>query len=247
MGNWEYENNPLALMDYDAIIDLFTNSVEDREEKFMTCDVARYGNDRSVVTIWQGFKCTDIKIYQKTGLDYLAEEIKMIAQKERVPFSKIIVDEDGVGGGLVDILRGVRGFVANRTPLDNHLTGKPDNFKDLKTQCTYKLADFVNTRKISIETKDEAIRENLITELEVIRAKEGVYDSKLQIESKDVIKELIGRSPDIADAIMMRMFFELRQPLKEPNTTDPITIMLARSYSKAKDPQRYNYEGESYL
>lgn len=246
-GNWEYENNPLALMNYDAILDLFSNTVDDFDKKFITADVARYGNDKTVITLWKGFKCTEIKVYEKTGLDVLADEIKMLAQTERVPFSNIIVDEDGVGGGLVDMLRGVKGFMANRTPFNNRITGRPDNFKDLKSQCTYLLADFVNDHKLAIDCLDEDIKQYIISELEIIRSKEGIYDTKLQIESKDKIKELIGRSPDFADAIMMRMFFELRQPLKNPVAIDPISTLLARSYLKAKSPVKNIDSNDDYL
>ena len=34
-------------------------------------------------------------------------------------------------------------------------------------------------------------------------------DTKLSIISKDKIKQAIGRSPDYADAIMMRMYYEI--------------------------------------
>ena len=32
---------------------------------------------------------------------------------------------------------------------------------------------------------------------------------KYQTKGKDRVKELIGRSPDISDALMMRMYFEI--------------------------------------
>ena len=227
-GNWEYENNPLALMQYDAILDIFTNTVDQYDNKFMTVDVARYGQDRSVITVWKGFECFDIRTYEKTSLDFLSTEIKELARTYQVPFSKIIADEDGVGGGIVDILRGIRGFMANRIPFPNRHTGKPDNFNSLKAQCTYALADMVNARKIAIRTGDEELRQQIVEELEQIRAKEGVYDTKLQLESKEVIKELLGRSPDISDALMMRMYFELEQPIIKATELNPISVLLAR-------------------
>jgi len=38
-GLWEYDSNPYALMEYDAIVDLFTNQIEGGT-KYITCDVA---------------------------------------------------------------------------------------------------------------------------------------------------------------------------------------------------------------
>lgn len=235
-GNWEYENDPNALFEYDALTDMFTNTVDDFDEKFITVDVARYGNDKSVITYWKGFECKEIKMYSKTSLDYLADEIRNVARDKQVPFSRIVVDEDGVGGGIVDMVRGVKGFMANKTPFLNRFTGKPDNFQNLKTQCFYTLADYVNSRKIAIRTDNEDMKANLIEELEQIKSKEGVYDRKLQLEGKDVIKELLGRSPDLADAIMMRMYFQLERPLEKAADLDPIAVMLAKQNQEKITP-----------
>jgi hypothetical protein len=89
-------------------------------------------------------------------------------------------------------------------------------------------ADFVNNHKIAIKCDDEDIKTSLIEELEVIRSKEIITEGKLQVESKDIIKELIGRSPDIADALVMRMYFELEKPTKEILIQDPVALLLAR-------------------
>jgi phage terminase large subunit len=229
-GNWEYENDPKALMQYDAIVDLFTNSLPRLDgTKYLTADIARYGNDRTVVTVWTDFMCEEIIEFRKAGLDVIAQEIKTILQTRYIPFSKAIIDEDGVGGGVVDILRGTKGFMANRTPFLNRFTGKPDNFNNLKSQCTYLFADFVNNHKCGIrDTGDASVKQQVIEELEVIKAKEEIQEGKLAIESKEKVKEILGRSPDIADALMMRFFFELEQPTKSTEIQDPIALMLSK-------------------
>ena len=35
-------------------------------------------------------------------------------------------------------------------------------------------------------------------------------DGKIKVEKKDAIRERLGRSPDFADMIMMRMWFEIK-------------------------------------
>jgi hypothetical protein len=53
----------------------------------------------------------------------------------------------------------------------------------------------------------------IIEELDVIKQKNPDKWWKLQILTKEEIKRLISRSPDFADAIAMRMWFELvKQP-----------------------------------
>lgn len=70
------------------------------------------------------------------------------------------------------------------------------------------LADYVNKNKISIEPS--YFREDLIQELDVVVDTTTLDDKKKTIISKEEIKEKIGRSPDYSDALMMRMWFELR-------------------------------------
>lgn len=241
-GNWEYENDPKSLMTYDNISDLFTNTVPTtKDEKYLTADIARYGNDRTIITLWHDFTCYRIVEFKKTGLDVIAQEIKSILASEHIPFSKTIIDEDGVGGGVLDHLRGAKGFVANRTPFLNRFTGKPDNFNNLKSQCTYALADFVNNHKIAIQTDSSEIKQSIIEELEQVKAKDEVMEGKLAVESKDKTKEMLGRSPDIADAIMMRMYFELEQPTRDTFIQDPISMLLARRKAGGNDKIENSY------
>lgn len=241
-GNWEYENDPRALMKYDNIVDLFTNTIQPTKgEKYLTADIARYGNDSTVISLWNDFECYKIIKYSKTGLDTIAQEIKSIMASEYIPYSHAIIDEDGVGGGVLDHIRGAKGFVANRVPFLNRFTGKPDNFNNLKSQCSFVLADFVNNHKLAIKIDDTDIKQNLIEELEAIKAKDEIIEGKLSIESKDKVKEMIGRSPDIGDAIMMRMYFELEQPTKEVMAQDPIAVMLANRRKKNSEIIQNSY------
>ncbi|HVI80408.1 MAG TPA: hypothetical protein VM715_20095, partial [Candidatus Acidoferrum sp.] len=48
-------------------------------------------------------------------------------------------------------------------------------------------------------------------ELEHVKRRDPDKDGKLKVLQKDEIKELLGRSPDFADMLMMRMFFELQE------------------------------------
>ena len=207
MGNWEYEDDPDVLMNFEAISDLFSNTV-DEETLHMTIDVARMGKDKSVIKIWKGLVVVYIKTINKSGIDQLEIECRKLAKDWGIPFSRIIADEDGVGGGLVDNMRGIKGFVGNSTPLEE--ARKKVNFKNLRSQCYYKLADCVNNHKMAIEVKDEAIRQAITEELEQIKGEAINSDQKLRVIPKDKIKEVLGRSPDYADALMMRMWFEIQ-------------------------------------
>jgi len=208
LGNWEYDNDPTKLIKYEKIIDLFTNDfIKKSNQKYLTVDAARYGSDKAVIIYWNGFIIEKIHSYAKSSMEFLKNEIDKLRIEFQIPMSNIIVDDDGVGGGLVDILH-CKGFVNNSKPL---FARKNTNYANLKTQCFFELADHINNNKIfinapiSIETK-----ETIIEDLETIKKDKIDNDNKLHILSKDKVRELIGRSPDFADAIMMRMYFVLK-------------------------------------
>jgi len=208
LGNWEYDDDPDALMRFDSISDLFTNTVKDCPEKYITVDVARLGRDKSVIYVWRGLEILDKREFDKNRITALETEIRTVAKEYFIPFSQIIADEDGVGGGLVDNLYGIKGFVNNSSAIDEN--GHPVNFKNLRSQCYYKLADYVNTHRISIKIDDYDFREKLTEELEQVKGNNiDSTEQKRSVISKDKMKEVLGRSPDYADALMMRMWFEL--------------------------------------
>ena len=200
-GNWEYDATNDALIDYDAILNLFNqNGVEG--DKYISCDVARFGSDKTVIMYWEGLTVKKIKTLIKSAVNDVVGAIKILQQENQVALRNIIVDEDGVGGGVKDYVR-CQGFVNNARAL------KGENYQNIKTQCYYKLADLVNKGQIGINCVDINIKNQIIEELEQVRTKDADKDNKLQILPKDTIKAILGRSPDYADALCMRMFYEI--------------------------------------
>lgn len=220
MGLWEYAGGENNLVDYDSIIDLFTNTLvqDDDPKKFLTADVARYGSDKVVRGSWKDLDLFKIDWKQNRSIDQTCEDIKIELKEERIPYSRGIADDDGVGGGVVDGVKGIKGFVGNASPLpikdDKQKKGeRKDNYRNLRSQCGFMLADYIVNHKIAITAKiDEATKEMIIEDLQQLKKKEVPIEAPLQLISKDEIKEALGRSPDFGDMMLMRMYFELDQP-----------------------------------
>ena len=204
-GNWEYDDDPSTLIEYEAIIRSFENKAK-AGKNYISCDYARYGSDTTVICVWNGFSC-DVRQYKGLSVPKAAEEIKRLQIAYKTPTRNVVVDEDGVGGGVVDILN-CRGFVNNSRAID-------ENFDNLKSQCYFKLADAINEGKVGIKC-DPAHKDLIIQELESVKQKNVDKDQKKGILPKDAVKALIGRSPDFSDALAMRFFFEvgIKQGLK---------------------------------
>ena len=200
-GNWEYIDDDALLFEYNSLQDMFTNSYVEQGTKYITCDVARLGADKSVIILWSGLRAEKIISIAKNTIPEIIAAINVVKTDHQIPNSRIVIDQDGVGGGCADAFSGCVGFVNGGKAL------KGENYMNLKTQCYFKLAELVNDGKIFL--KDKSYRDTIISELEVVKRDKVDKDSqKLAIEGKDIQKQKLGRSPDYADAIMMRMWFE---------------------------------------
>ena len=200
-GNWEYDATNDALIDYDAILNMF-NQKGVEGQKYISCDVARFGSDKTVIMYWEGLYLKNIRTLLKSAVNEVVEAVREIQQTYQVPLRNIIIDEDGVGGGAKDYLR-CQGFTNNARAL------KSENYQNLKTQCYYKLADLINKGQIGITCSDVNVKNHIIEECEQVRTKDADKDNKLQIIPKDNVKAILGRSPDYSDALAMRMYYEV--------------------------------------
>ncbi len=207
-GNWEFDNDPARLIDFDKIQNIFTNDFVDSGDMFISADIARYGSDKMVILVWSGFRVIEIFTLNKSSITETAEAIKSLMNKHRVPLSNVVADEDGVGGGVVDIVR-CKGFVNNSKALKEENNNV--EYQNLKTQCYYKLAELIQSNKLFIDCNNADTQDVITKELEQVKRDKIDQDGKLRILPKDKVKELIGHSPDYSDALAMRFYFDLKQ------------------------------------
>ncbi len=206
-GNWEYDDDPSALINFESILNCFTNDFVLPGIKYISADIARYGSDKCVIMLWSGLRVERIISLAKSSITETAEIINRLAKENQVPRSNIIVDDDGIGGGVTDILTGVKGFINNSKAING------EDYQNLKAQCYYKLSECINNNEIYIKTTDSKELELIKQELEYVKRDRIEKEGKKSIMPKEKVKELIGRSPDYADALMMRMFFNLVKPV----------------------------------
>lgn len=208
-GDWEYDDDPSVLVDYDKSCDIFTNSHVLSGQKYITADIARLGNDKTKIRVWDGLKSIRKVTIDRSTLDVVVQAIRKLQQEYAVPNSRTLVDEDGVGGGVVDMLK-CKGFI-------NNGRAKNPNYQNNRSECYFYLADLINQNELYLLNESPTDRDIIVEELGVIKQKDIDKDGKLAIIPKDEIKKIIGRSPDEADCIMMRMWFEINrivQPVK---------------------------------
>lgn len=191
------------LINNESIKKLFSNTHIESGAYYITADIARFGNDSTVIMLWCGMRVEDVIVLNSSKTTQTASKIKELQIEYNVNQNNTIVDQDGVGGGVMDILN-CQGFVNNARPIK--IESQIENFSNLKAQCYFKLASEINKNNIYVNCNSEVER-LLHEELEMVRIPKEIDTQKLNIMSKDEIKKKIGRSPDYSDALMMRMFF----------------------------------------
>lgn len=222
-GVWEYAADATALIDTLAIPRLFEfPRLTEGRKKRITVDVARFGGDSTVIALWEG---NHAKLFRYVGLSVTqtAAKIRALAKEHGIPSHRIIVDADGVGGGVVDILS-CRQFINNASPFPAPIkpaidpnTGEkiPEQYTNLKSQCSFRVADRINNGLMTVEIMPTYLElENnehsrLVEDLEQVKRKDIDSDGKLAVISKKDVRAIIGRSTDYWDALMMDELFNL--------------------------------------
>jgi hypothetical protein len=209
-GEWEFGEQD-AMFEVEDFKKVFHREVHNTgDNMFITIDVARLGNDSTVVTVWSGLDCFEIHRYEKQTLNVTIDKINLLKEKYSVPTKNIIVDSTGVGAGVVDGLKATEFIAGGKSP--------SGGYYNMKTECFFKLSEMFKEHKIKIVSQDQEMTTKLMQELEVLKIKDKV-DGKLYMTSKDEVKKMIGRSPDFADAVMMRMLplVKSRSTFSTPN------------------------------
>ncbi len=235
-GNWDYDEDFDALVSFDALSDLFTNTITKDGNRYLIVDVARQGQDSTVFNFFEGLESYKIESFQRQGTDTTIQQIKDYAAIHRIPYSLILVDEDGIGGGVVDHLKGVKGFTANSTPIPTasqirekqtkveHALVPKTIYANLKAQCGWKLAELIEEHRMAIRVPE--LRDTIVEELTaILRDKAPDSENRKRLRAKEEVKEEIGHSPDIGDTFLMRAYFEL---VKDSTGFDDQTIRKAQ-------------------
>lgn len=199
-GQWEFHKDDFDLFNIDNLYNMFQIRNVSDNKKYITVDVASTGNDRTVITYWEGLLCKKVDVNKHLDTTQIVEKVRSVMNDKGVKVGNVIVDAIGVGSGVADLLKGCKRFVANSKPLNN------EQFNHIKSQLFFKLAEKVNDDQVGV-IYDGSV-DDVIDELISHRRYKGDSDGKFQITPKEVIKASIGKSPDIGDALMMRMYFE---------------------------------------
>lgn len=200
-GNFDYDDDPSALCDYDAICDMFRNEhVKPTGVMYGSADLAMKGRDKFIAGHWNGLIGYPDIIKGKSDGKEIENDCRKLMIQYNIPRSRFVVDSTGMGSYLESYLNGIKEFNFANAAVDK-------DFVKLKDECAYKLAEMVNKRLIYIVCSPE-VTEQIKMEMGVLKADDVDADTKKKkIIPKDKMKELINCSPDYLDWLILRMYF----------------------------------------
>lgn len=224
-GNWKVKIDSKALCNYEKLIELSTNYTE-TGKRYITCDPSGFGRDLTVMMVWDGWTIIEVHVWKKTDSVDVYNEIEKLRERHKVPTNRVVIDADGVGHSTAKLARYQR-FHGGHKSMTDPKSRLREDFRNLKTQCCYRIADRINVNDVAIRlTRDTSsfegqhgykmlVQGRVYTYEDLIRAdlrawkKEQSGDGKKAMIDKDKQKEILGRSPDFGDNVMMREFIEL--------------------------------------
>ena len=198
----------------DAIIENDDEGLYSSEDldTYLGVDPARTA-DKMVIAKVRGRRLVGLETYKYVTTPDIADIVEKKIKEEGINPQHIAIDAIGVGAGVVDELqrRGwdVKAFFAGQKPiisdtLKEEMGEEFVEFVNVRAQAYWLLRKLFQNSLIEISGNIEQL-DLLKNELLTIRYK-LLSEKTIQIESKDKIRQRLGRSPDYADAFVMAIF-----------------------------------------
>jgi len=191
---------PVALIDHAMKNDI---KVHEDTVSIWALDVARQGNDSSVLCKRQGPVIHPLTVWNNLDLMQLSGAVK--AEYDAVSMSKkpveIIVDSVGLGAGVLDRLREL-GLPARGLNVSERSMQK-ETYINLRAELWFKCKAWLEGMDVKIPHDDR-----LWAELAAPRY-HFTSSGKIQVESKEAMKKRGINSPDRADAVCLSLANEM--------------------------------------
>jgi hypothetical protein len=185
----------------------------------MGVDVARQGDDASVIARRQGQAAFPLKLMRIPDTMLVAAQVAMYEDEHKA--DACFVDATGgYGVGVVDAMR-----QTGRDPIEVYFSGKANDprYFNKRSEMYFELSKWIKSG--GSLPKDQELAEELCATTYTFQG------DKFRLDDKDSIKETLGRSPDKADALALTF----AQPVIKRTSIDNY-----RSKFKNVNPMEYS-------
>lgn len=182
------------------------------------CDVARFGDDSTVITPRIGMMVFEpVKLSKRDTMETVGEIITVFRNyKKRYPGiqdCKIKVDDTGVGGGVTDRLKEVakeQNMPLKVFPVNNGATATDEFYFNLGAQLWGHMKDLLEENMSANiqggETVLQLPKSDELTKELISRKYKMSSKGKIQLERKEEMKKRGLGSPDMADSLALCLY-----------------------------------------
>ncbi|KYC94378.1 hypothetical protein B4102_3599 [Heyndrickxia sporothermodurans] len=187
------------------------------EELHLGVDVARYGDDETVIAPRIGGKIFDLRTYNKQSTTEttgrIIEAARYFYSEYSIRHVKVKIDDDGVGGGVTDQLHEIVAqehfpFTIEVIPVGNGRTANDEEhyenrgtemWASIRDRLQDNLSAYMQGEKASVQLPND---EKLISQL-TTRKYKMTSKGRIMLERKEDMKKRGLDSPDRADAVAL--------------------------------------------
>jgi hypothetical protein len=227
-GNFDYDDDATALTTMQTCQAVFTNDYvkTDLYDKKIIIDPALGGKDGCGINVFYGLSCVERITFDKLTPAQFIFEVKKVQARHGVMNHKMIFDAVGIGALSSANFPNAVMFTANASVIwkpDPAKAGteranedKPP-FDNLKSQCGFRLAEYINEGKIFYKCRvSEEDKQSIIEQIGQLKRRDLIADKRIGLIPKEEIKVNIGYSPTDLDMLQMLMYFEIMNQYNPP-------------------------------
>lgn len=178
--------------------------------KVMGVDVARFGENSSVVVVRQGRKLLSMNVMPKQGLMETAAEVA--AEIKRVRPIQVFVDGSGIGAGVVDRLRQLNFQVVDVNGGNSSMNPR---FLNKRAEMWWGMKEWVEDGGCEL-IRDEMLKTEL-TAVEYDYTDKG----RVRLDRKEDLMKEYGFSPDRADALSLTFAYPVMDFAESNEVLEP--------------------------
>jgi hypothetical protein len=176
----------------------------------LVMDVARFGGDETVLATFKRGHCINMEVWPKTStvrcVDILVDACEHGSYGvNKAEVIRVVIDEPGVGGGVVD---GARRAELPVVPYNGGaaLVKDVDPEEDFRMFANRRSRDWWHLRRL-FEQKQRKIPEDEMLINQLCSVKYDYMNEKIKVEAKKDMRKRLGEdaSPDRADTLVMGM------------------------------------------
>jgi len=224
-GSWDaLEGEDQVILDKWIQMAMSQTIHEKETKKLISCDVARYGDDETVIFYMENTDIKDEKIYGKKDTMHTANILHIMSHEHGN--CAIAIDEAGVGGGVYDRLCEMGNNVIGINSAQK--SNNPERYYNLRAEIWDNAATMFAEGDVQLHSVSDTLRGQLCTPTYQYR------NGKILIEPKEEIKERLGRSPDHAEAYIYGLwalrYVEPERPEQKTKYKHPQEVVSVNTF-----------------